>query len=252
MERDESTAGRGSLSTLAGECESRTVQSALGDHAAAADLATFTNKKDPHAPAPDLARLQGKRLVAVSEPGPGDPITTRSHYQESFEYLPQFTIWIVTNERPKVPHDDSGIWRRLREIPFSSEFAKVDTSIRPTLTDPKIAGPAILTWIVEGCLKWQNDGLGEVPQQVSGATSAYKAEMDGLAEFIEDNISVPNGVEFESWVTFKDISARYLGWTKEFNIKPLGSKNFAIAFNKKFGQSKKGKTVKGYKGIVLL
>ena len=109
-----------------------------------------------------------------------------------------------------------------------------------------------MTWIVEGCLKWQNDGLGEVPQQVSGATSAYKAEMDGLAEFIEDNISVPNGVEFESWVTFKDIFARYLGWTKEFNIKPLGSKNFAIAFNKKFGQSKKGKTVKGYKGIVLL
>ena len=183
----------------------------------------------------------------------GDPISTRSHHQETFEYIPQFTIWIVTNERPLVPHDDSGIWRRLREIPFLSQFAKVDTSIRSTLTNPEVAGPAILAWIVEGCLSWQLDGVGEIPQQVLEATSAYKAEMDVLAEFVEENISMSDSVESEAWVTFKDVFSRYQQWAQEYNVKALGRKNFAKSFNKKFNQSKKGKANdKGYKGMVLI
>ena len=236
------------------------LQAALGEYAAAADLATFTNKKDPHAPAPDLARLQGKRMVAVSEPGPGDtmsllkrasggdPITTRSHHQETFEYIPQFTIWIVTNERPRVPHDDSGIWRRLREIPFLSKFAKVDTSIRTRLTDPNISGTAILSWIVQGCLNWQRDGVGELPKQILNATKEYRDEMDPLADWIEDRVEI----EVNHWVPFIELWTDYQGWAKENGIRrPLGRKTFSQHLGEKFSPIKGSGGVRGNNNLAL-
>ena len=143
------------------------VQHALGDYSAAADLATFTTGRDAHGPQPDMARLKGVRMVAISEVNTGDsvtllkratggdPITTRNHHERTFQFVPQFTLWVICNERPRVPDNDSGIWRRMREIPFVVKFPEPDTTIRPTLTDPEVAGSAVLAWAVQGCLDWQ-------------------------------------------------------------------------------------------------
>ena len=235
-------------------------QATLGDYSAAADLETFTTKRDPHGPQPDLARLQGKRMVAVSEPGTGDtvtplkratggdPITTRSHHQESFEYIPQFTIWVITNQRPIVPHDDSGIWRRLREIPFSAKFEHVDTSIRTTLTNPNIAGEAILAWAVQGCLNWQRDGVGDLPQQVIEATAAYREAMDPLLDWIEDN------VEYDPvhWVPFKESFSDYQAWAKENGLRrPLGRKTFGQRLGDKYAPTKGTAGARGNTGLTL-
>ena len=45
----------------------------------------------------------------------------------------------------------------------------------------------ILVWLVKGCLAWQRDkGLTD-PPEVQEATAQYKAEMDVLGEFLDDN-----------------------------------------------------------------
>lgn len=215
----------------------------LGDYGAAADLGTFTTPRDAHGPQPDLARLKGRRMVAISEVDQGgalavlkrvsggDVIVTRSHHQECFEFAAQFTIWIITNQRPRVPDDDSGAWRRIREIPFTVRFPKPDVSIRDTLTDPGVAGAAILTWMVQGCLAWQKDGIGEIPPQVQQATTAYREEMDPLAPFLDDCLMPVEGV----FTYCAQIWASYLQWAKMQGIKhPLGRKSFGQRLAKRY------------------
>ena len=45
--------------------------------------------------------------------------------------------------------------------------------------------PGILNWSVEGCSKWQKDGL-EAPKDVREAVSTYREEMDTVTRFIDD------------------------------------------------------------------
>jgi putative DNA primase/helicase len=45
--------------------------------------------------------------------------------------------------------------------------------------------PGILSWAVEGCIKWQRDGLRE-PAAVSQHTASYRNEMDVLGAFLEE------------------------------------------------------------------
>lgn len=237
------------------------VRNVLGDYGAAADLETFTTKRDSHGPQPDLARLRGRRMVAISEVETGqaisllkratggDPITTRSHRQESFEFTPEFTIWIIANERPRVPDSDSGIWRRLREIPFAIRFAEPDTTIRPRLGNPEIAGPAILAWAVAGCMEWQKEGVGLLPEQVKQATADYLAEMNPLGDWIDDRAVIDANV----WTAYAHLRADFVKWAKDNGLrKPLGPKKFSQALDKQFTDARRGKDrTRGFVGIGL-
>jgi putative DNA primase/helicase len=231
---------------------------ALGDYGAAADLSTFTTSRDAHAPQPDLARLRGRRMVAISEVNEGgalailkratggDVIVTRSHHQESFEFIAQFTLWIITDRRPHVPDDDTGAWRRIREIPFTVKFAKPDESIRETLTDPNIAGPAILAWAVRGCLAWQQEGVGDLPEQVIRATEAYRLDMDPLQEWLED--CCLTGETF--WSPFAVLWKSYRTWATDNRVLyPLGRKGFSQRLENRFAREKHGD--RGFAGLGL-
>ena len=235
-------------------------QNALGDYAAAAELSTFTTARDVHAPQPDLARLKGVRMVAVSEVDAGgtvsllkratggDPISTRSHHQETFQFVPQFTLWIISNDRPNVPHDDSGIWRRLREIPFRTTFETPDPTIRSTLTNPEIAGEAILAWAVQGCLEWQKQGVGDLPETIRAATEEYRTDMDPLLDWIEDNINKAESM----WTVFKESFANYQEWAKDNGFRyPLGRKKFAQRLADKFPPKKGAGGARGNTGLAL-
>src|SRR3990167_9100060 len=125
------------------------IQNALGDYAAAAELGTFVTARDSHAPQPDVARLRGRRMVAISEIDAGgnpwnggntlallkratggDKLSTRTLHGDTFEFIPSFTVWLIANDRPRVPDNDTGLWRRIREIPFTVKFEKPDVTIR--------------------------------------------------------------------------------------------------------------------------
>jgi len=170
---------------------------ALGDYARNTDVETLLIKKYQGV-GNDVAALKGARFVSAAEVEKGrrlaesklkqltgrDTMTTRFLFGEYFDFKPEFTLWLSTNNKPVIQGTDDAIWDRLRLIPFTQRFdgAKADPLLSDKLRD-ELAG--VFAWMVEGCLQWQEHGLGE-PESVTEATQQYRADMDTLAVFFED------------------------------------------------------------------
>lgn len=81
-----------------------------------AETITQKDKANSNAPTEDIARLAGARVVNISEPGKQmvlsaslvktltgrDTINARFLNENSFEFVPQFKLFINTNHLPKV------------------------------------------------------------------------------------------------------------------------------------------------------
>ncbi|MGI6308458.1 MAG: phage/plasmid primase, P4 family [Dethiobacteria bacterium] len=216
----------------------RAVMAAAGDYACTADFEAFLSNKNRGGPRNDIARLAGKRFVVsvevedgrklaeglVNQLTGGDVITARFLYQESFEFVPQFKLWLAANNRPKVTGPDGAIWRRILQIPFREVIPANERNpeLKNILCDTEITGPAILAWLVEGCLAWQQEGLNP-PDAVKQTTEEYRQEMDPLADFIADKcVMVP-----QARVSNPEIWKAYKTWCEENGERyPLGRKRF--------------------------
>ena len=115
----------------------------------------------------------------------GDVIRARHLYQGSFEFRPQFALWLVCNRTPVVAHDDDAMWRRILRLPFENKIpaAKQDKTLKSILTDMSLTGSAILAWAVQGCVEWYQHGL-QVPPIVERATKSYQIQSNPLADFV--------------------------------------------------------------------
>ena len=80
-----------------------------------------------------------------------------------------------------------------------------------TLKDKLLAeAPGILAWAVQGCLEWQQSGLGEPPEVVS-ATAGYREEMDTLGAFLTEGCIVGPTL----LVRCSALYAEYRRWAEE-------------------------------------
>lgn len=213
------------------------IETTLGDYASRADFETFLARNAaPGAARADIARLVGARFVNSVEVDEGarlaeglvktltggDVITTRYLYQDYFEFRPQFKLWLVANHAPKVRHGDEAMWRRILRIPFEHPIPKAqrDPAIKAALRNPDVAGPAILAWAVDGCLAWQHDGL-QIPDVVTRATDAYRADMDPLGDFLEDRCIF----ETSLWVSGDRLREEYEQWARVNGLRKTLSPN---------------------------
>ena len=189
----------------------------LGDYARVIQADLLAKKRDASgagAATPELACLAGARLAAGSEMEQGreiaealaknltggDPITARHMYADLFDYRPQFKLWIALNHCPKVSADDGAIWRRILRIGFEKTVPpeRRDKTLKPFLRSPTGGGPTVLAWAVEGCLRWQRDGL-TIPAAVERSTAAYRQESDPLAAFFDDCLTFDNPIAWTPW-----------------------------------------------------
>ncbi len=141
-------------------------------------------------PRPQAARRHRRdrrRPPARREPGedahrPRQDRRPRPH-REWFEFEPEYKLVLYTNFRPKVDGSDGAVWDRIRLIPFRVSFADREDQ---ELGD-KLAAEAegILAWLVEGCLEWQDSGLGSC-DAVEQATAAYRTENDVIGRFVDE------------------------------------------------------------------
>jgi hypothetical protein len=154
----------------------------------------------------DVAALKGARFVSAAEVERGrrlaeskvkqltgsDTVTARFLFGEPFDFRPAFKLWLSTNNKPVIQGTDDAIWDRIRLIPFEQRFegSKADPELPEKLRE-ELTG--ILAWMVEGCLEWQEYGLGE-PESVKAATDQYRSDMDTLAAFIEDRCVIGEGL----------------------------------------------------------
>ena len=107
----------------------------------------------------DIARLQNVRAVIANEVEGGtllaealvkqmtggERISARFHYQEFFEYMPKFKLFIAGNHKPVIRGRDNGIWRRIRLIPFTVTIPKAKRDAH-LLTKLRAELPGILNW----------------------------------------------------------------------------------------------------------
>jgi putative DNA primase/helicase len=175
----------------------KTLTLLLGDYAGTADFSAFVQRRDDAGPRDDIANMRGKRLVSAQESREGaalaesllkwltggDMIRARRLYENSTEFDPIWKIWLATNHRPIIRGTDPAIWSRIKLVPFAVNFeGREDRTLKTVLTG-ELSG--ILNWAIEGCLRWQADGL-EFPESVLNATTEYRNESDQTARFVDD------------------------------------------------------------------
>jgi putative DNA primase/helicase len=216
------------------------IKATLGDYAGSTYFQTFLKKsQDNDRTRQDIARLYGSRFVTAIEADAhsklseetvksltgGDTILARFLYQKSFEYKPQYKIWLAANDAPHVSHRDEAIWRRMIRIPFDRQIPEkdVDPNVKADLTAPEKAGATILHWAVEGCLMWQKHGLKKVPKVIKASTEKYREETDPVKDFLEDRCILKEN----KITTVKDLRRAYTLYCHTRDIKfLLGEREF--------------------------
>jgi putative DNA primase/helicase len=154
----------------------------------------------------DVSDLRGKRFVAVNETGEdkdldevlvksltgGDRVRARRMRQDFFEFTPTHKVWMATNHRPTIKGTDKGLWRRLALVGWEVEILEkeYDRAIDAKLA---IEYSGILNWALEGCRKWQAEGLVQ-PLSVANYTKEYKTDMDVIGQFIDERCILGVGV----------------------------------------------------------
>jgi len=216
------------------------LRSCLGDYARTIQADLLAKKKDHHGgggASPELAALAGARLAAGSEMEQGrelaealaknltggESITARHLYAESFDFHPQFKLWLALNHCPKVSADDGAVWRRILRIGFEHTVPpeRRDKTLKLYLRNPIGGGQAVIAWAVEGCLRWQREGL-TVPEAVRKSTEAYRQESDPMATFFEDALHFTPGAWTlwnEIWNAYCDHSAEN-GTPEKYRVSP--------------------------------
>ena len=128
-------------------------------------------------------RLNAERIKALTS---NDLTRVETKYIAERQVKPKMTIMIASNFPLEVDIDDSGMYRRVKVIPFNCVPKRPDLYMRNKLrTDPDCR-KAFLAWAVEGALKWQQHPLAEEPESVREATEKFWVHNDPLGEWFVD------------------------------------------------------------------
>lgn len=198
-----------------------TLLAAVGGYGMQAAPDLLIAKKGGHPT--ELADLFGMRVVVSTEVEDrqrfaeglvkqltgGDRVKARRMRQDFWEFEPTHTVFMAVNHKPTIRGTDTGIWRRIRLIPFTEAIAPADQDKQ--LPDKLRAElPGVLAWAVEGSLQWRREGL-QAPEEVRQATAGYRSEMDVLGDFIADRCY--RGARLE--VAKDDLYKAYQVWCDE-------------------------------------
>lgn len=208
-----------------------TIAYALGDYADTVDIEVFlTSRNDGHGgganASPEIAKLAGIRAAMASESGIGrklndakvknmtgrDDLTARFLYGQQFSFTPVVKFVLSSNYLPSV-HDstDDGMRRRLVIAPFTETLEDIrDIHLKERLKTPDEMA-AVLAWCVDGCLKWQKEGLGTPPRRFLQQMGAFFVNSDTLQQFIDDECCI--GEKCRALVTA--FHERYAAWCGE-------------------------------------
>ena len=210
------------------------IRDMLGDYGLHTPTETLLVKQYDNAIPADLARLDGARMVTAIEANynrhldeakikamtGGEPIVARFMRQDFFPFDPEFKLWLVANDQPRVRGTDEAFWRRVRVIPLTIKIPEAERD--PDLpTKLRAEWPGILAWAVRGCLKWQREGLGQ-PGVVASATKGWQQQMDHLKNFIAEEVEIAPGFKIAASRLFD----RYQKWCRQHGEQSLIVQDF--------------------------
>jgi P4 family phage/plasmid primase-like protien len=208
----------------------------MGDYAARVPMAVLVDDKPRGGQAsPDVARLAGRRLVIASEITSakglnesiikdltgGDTLTARFLNANPFEFRPSFKLVFFGNHKPQIRNQDDGIWRRLPLVEWATKIEEADKDkdlLQKLQSEENMSG--ILSWMVEGCLAWQESGLA-APEEVRESSNSYRAEQDQIGKFLGECCVLGEGF----FCPTKTLRAAYERWCEDNGEKWQASPN---------------------------
>lgn len=210
----------------------------MGDYGKTARPETIGARfqQNSNAPSEDVARLNGARFVNISEPDKkltlsaalvksltgNDTITARFLHENSFEYRPQFKMFINTNYLPQITDLTLFTSGRIKTIPFERHFEEYeqDKGLKELFAKPEnLSG--ILNWCIEGLRLLETEGFAE-PQAVRAATAEYAHESDKLALFMEECLQEEKGALCRTSAVYE----AYAHWCEENGYYAENARNF--------------------------
>jgi putative DNA primase/helicase len=235
-----------------------TVSGIFGDYAVTAPMEMFlTRKYDAHPT--EIARLKGARLVLAHETQRGrswdeakiknltggDKLSARYMRGDFFDFKPTHKLLIEGNYKPSLRNVDEALKRRFLLIPFTVMIPEAERD--PKFADKlKVEWPAILRWMVDGCLEWQRHGL-VVPTIIREATAEYLADQDTLAEWAEERIERVLG----AFVLTRKLFASWKQWCADRNLSPGTETAFAESLKARGHEQTRRNYGRGFKDMAL-
>ena len=237
-----------------------TLHTLIGDYARVAASELLILRKGGTQHPTELADLKGARFVSSVETESGKrlnearikgmtgdaKIKARFMRQDFFEFEQEYKIWLATNHKPNIKGDDLGIWRRIMLIPFEIVIPENEVD-RRLLKKLKNEMPGILNWAIQGCLKWQNDGL-KIPQCVTNATQEYRQEQDVIGNFINECCFLDTRERTKT----KDLYTAYQNWCTENGEYTGNNREFGKRLTERGFKPTRTKSARFYEGIKLL
>ena len=210
---------------------------------------------------PEMAELQGKRLVIASELEEGmrlntarvkqicstDRIFAAKKYLQPTSFAPSHTVVLCTNHLPKVGAIDTGTWRRLLVIPFNAKI-ETDSDVKNySAFLCETAGEAILQWIIDGAVRViAKDYHLREPAVVQDAVKKYRDDQNWLAHFLEECCEVDASYTAPSGKTY----TRYREFCSEYGEYARSTTDFYTALETRGyyrTRTRSGKIVHGFK-----
>lgn len=193
-------------------------------------------------PSEDIARLSGIRLANISEPSRGlllnaaqvksttgnDTLNARFLHENSFDFQPQFKLYVNTNYLPVITDTTLFTSGRVLIIPFDKHFEEweQDKGLKAEFGKPEVQS-AILNWLLVGYRLLQTEGFTP-PQSVVDTTNAYYHDSDKIAQFAEDCLVADAGSETKT----SKIYDAYRTWCTGNGCYVENNKNFIAELRK--------------------
>lgn len=192
------------------------IEAALGEYASTAPTSLIVNAKRPDAgkAQPELMDLRGRRVIAMHEPEKherlsegtmkqltgGDKISGRNLYESTSTFHVQGTFFFLCNTAPEIRAQDYGTWRRLRFIPFDSQFKDQDDL--PNETQPNVfkkdpslehhidqLGAVLISYLIH-VLKSKGKPIfkdASVPQRIQQLSKEIQMKNNMIMQFLNEH-----------------------------------------------------------------
>lgn len=166
----------------------------------------------------------------------GDELHARGIYKEQATFRPTHTMFMLTNHLPKLDPDDFALRERVKVVPFDQMFVEKPNGPNQHHRDPhlfeklKAESSMILTWMVQGALKYVRENKMPECPAVSKATQDYFSSLDVVGRFVEECCSIGDGLKLKAGDAYK----AFQSWCEDEGHESMSSTKFGEKFTNLF------------------
>lgn len=210
----------------------------FGDYGKAVRPETIALKQHNNSsnPSEDVARLAGVHFANISEPSRGllinaalvksmtgnDTINARFLHENSFDFAPQFKLYVNTNYLPVINDMTLFTSGRVLIVPFDKHFEEweQDKTLKAEFSKSETQS-AILNWLLQGYIMLREVGF-TMPQSVINATCEYSHDSNKMQLFADECLEERG----DSDVKTAEVYAAYREWCGVNGCYPESNRNF--------------------------